>query len=241
MTKDISSKIKKEMKATYTFMSNVYLGNWQYRWKGTPHMKNMFRKNKKESILAHQLSCIGLWFNLRRICPNLDKLVNSENIYEILWGHDLGEIFAGDVSQTLQVQGRGINKSQIERQEIIRMTGKIPKRTLEILLENFDAFEEKYENIENIEILVCKLIDNIQGHHFGLVFGNDHKTNSDLINKILNRSLIQITRRLLEVLEKESQRKAYEEVELIVNNFIDLFKKSGAKLKLEKINKKNVT
>ena len=74
-----------------------------------------------------------------------------------------------------------------------------------------------------------------------MVFGNDHKTNSDLINKILNRSLIQITRRLLEVLEKESQRKAYEEVELIVNNFIDLFKKSGAKLKLEKINKKNVT
>src|SRR3989338_7734717 len=112
MTKDISSKIKKEMKATYTFMQNVYLGNWQYRWKGTPHMKNMSRKNKKESILAHQLSCIGFLVDLRRICPNLNKLVDSEKIYEILWRHDLGEIFAGDVSQTMQVKGKGANKNK---------------------------------------------------------------------------------------------------------------------------------
>jgi 5'-deoxynucleotidase YfbR-like HD superfamily hydrolase len=235
MKKETSLKIKKEMKATYAFMSNVYLGNWQYRWKGTPHMKNALRKNKKESILAHQLACIGLWFNLRRICPNLNKLVNSENIYEILWGHDLGEIFAGDVSQTLQVQGKGVNKSKIERQEIIKMAGKIPKRTLKILLKNFDAFEKKYEDIENIEILVCKLVDNIQGHHFGLVFGNDYKINSDLINKILNRSFVRIARRFLKVLEKKDHKKAYEEIELVVKYFIDLFKKSGAELKLEKI------
>lgn len=233
MTKDKSLKIEKEMKATYKFMSNVYLGNWQYRWKGTPHMKNMFRKNKKESILAHQLACIGLWFNLRRICPNLNKLVNSENIYEILWGHDLGEIFSGDVSQTMQVQGKGINKSKIERQEIIKMAGKIPKKTLKILLKNFDAFEEKYEDMENIEILVCKLIDNIQGHHFGLVFGNDYETNSNLINKILNRSLIRITRRLLEVLEKENHKRAHQEIEMVVDYFIYIFKKSGAKLRLD--------
>lgn len=236
MRKNKSSKIIKEMEATYAFMSKVYLGNWQYRWEGTPHMKNMLRKNKKESILAHELTCIGLWFNLRRICPSLNKLVNSENIYEILWMHDLGEIFVGDVSQTRQVQGKGVNKSKIERQEIIKMAGKIPKRTLKILLKNFDAFEEKYEDMESIEILVCKFIDNTVGHHFGLIFGNDYKINSDLINKILNRSFIRISRRLLEILKKEGHKKAYKEVELMTNYLIYLFKKSGAKLNLDKIN-----
>ena len=234
MTKDKSIKIKKEMRATYDFMSNVYFGNWQYRWKSTPHVKSA-QKDKKESVLAHQLSCMGLWFNLRRICPNLNKLVNSENIYEILWGHDLGEIFAGDVSQTEQVRGKGINKSQIERKEIIKMAGKIPKKTLDTLLKNFDAFEKKYENIDSIEILVCKLVDNIQGHHFGLVFGNDYDVHSELINKILNRSLIRITKRFLSVLKKGGHKKAHEEVELVVNYFIEIFKKSGAKLNLDSI------
>jgi len=115
------------------------------------------------------------------------------------------------------------------------MAGKIPKRTLKILLKNFDAFEKKYEDTENIEILVCRLVDTIQGNHFGLVFGNDYKINSDLINKILNRSLIRIARRFLMVLEKKGHKKAYEEVDLVVKYFIDLFKKSGAELKLEKI------
>ncbi len=233
--KNISLKTKKEMGATFAFMQNVYLGNWQYRWKGTPHMKNMLRKNKKESILAHQLSCIGLWFNLRRICPNLDKLVNSEKIYEILWIHDLGEIFAGDVSQTMQIRGKGINKSANERQEIIKMAGQIPRKTLKAILENFDDFEKKIQNINNIEILICKLVDNIQGNHFGLVFGNDQQANSNLISAILNRSLIRTTQRLLQVLDKKGHKKAFREVKSVVDYFIFLFKKSGAKLKLEKI------
>jgi 5'-deoxynucleotidase YfbR-like HD superfamily hydrolase len=224
----------KEIKATYDFMSNVYFGNWQYRWKGTPHMGN-FLKNKKESILAHQLACIGFWFNLRRICPNLNKLVDSEKIYEILWIHDLGEIFIGDISQSLQINGEGINKSQIERKEIIKMAGKIPKKTLKTILQNFDAFEKKHEEINSLEVLVCKLIDNIQGNHFAIVFGNDFKIHSDLINKILNRSFIKAASRLLEVLKKRNNKKAYKEVKSVVTYFISLYKKSGAKLKLEKI------
>jgi 5'-deoxynucleotidase YfbR-like HD superfamily hydrolase len=228
------SKNEKEIEATYAFMSNVYLGNWEYRFADTPHMSIMLKKNKKESILAHQLSCIGFWFNLKRVCPNLNKLVDSEKIYEILWGHDLGEIFAGDISQPQQIKGKGINKSQIERKEIIKMAGKIPKKNLEILLKNFDAFEEKTEEITSLEILVCKLIDNIQGNHFAVVFGNDFKTHSDLINKVLNRSFIRTTRRLLKVLKKENHKKAYEEVVLVVNYLIYLFKKSGTELKLDK-------
>jgi 5'-deoxynucleotidase YfbR-like HD superfamily hydrolase len=230
----MSSKNKKDIEATYAFMGNVYLGNWEYRFKGAPHMSEMFKHNRKESILAHELSCIGFWFNLRRICPNLNKLVNSEKMYEILWGHDLGEIFAGDVSQPMQVKGKGVNKSKIERQEIIKMAGKIPKQILKTLLQNFDAFEKKTEEITSIEILVCKFIDNIQGNHFSTVFGNDFKANSDLVNKILNRSFIRTTRRLLEVLKRNGHKKAQKEVEEVATYLIYLFKKSGTKLKLEK-------
>ena len=46
------SKNEKDIGATYAFMKKVYSGNWQYRWKGTPHMSNMFKHNKRESILA---------------------------------------------------------------------------------------------------------------------------------------------------------------------------------------------
>lgn len=230
----MSAKNKKEIEATYAFMKNVYLGNWEYRFKETPHMSNMLKKNKRESILAHQLSCIGFWFNLKRICPNLNKIVDSEKIYEILWGHDLGEIFAGDVSQPQQIKGKGINKSKTERLEIIKMAGKIPVKTLKTLLQNFDDFEKKTEEITSVEILVCKLIDNIQGNHFAVVFGNDFKKNSDLINKVLNRSFIRTTRRLLEVLKEDDHKKAYKEVESVVAYLVYLFKKSGVKLELDK-------
>jgi 5'-deoxynucleotidase YfbR-like HD superfamily hydrolase len=233
----MSKEIKKEIEATYAFMSNVYLGNWQYRFKGTPHMSNMLKQNKKESILAHELSCIGFWFNLRKVCPNLNKLVNSEKIYEILWGHDLGEILAGDISLTHQVKGKGNDKNKNERREIIKMAGKIPKQTLSELLENFDAFEKKIEEIDDLEILICKLIDNIQGHHFALVFGNDFYEHSEIINKILNYSFVPRARRLLKILKERKHKKAYEEVESIINSFIEMFRKSGVKLKLENIRK----
>lgn len=215
-------------------MSNVYEGNWQYRWYGTPHMANSFSKNKKESILAHQLACIGFWFNLRRICPNLNRLVDSIKIYEIFWGHDLGEIFIGDVSQARQVKGEGVNKSKIERQEIIKMSKRAPKEIRKTLLYNFDSFENDYEKINSVEILVCKLIDSMQGNHFAVVFGNDFKINFDLINKIVNRSFIKAASRLLQVLKQRKNKRAYEEVRSIVEYHINLIKKSGIKLKLEK-------
>jgi 5'-deoxynucleotidase YfbR-like HD superfamily hydrolase len=231
----MSKKIEKEIGATYAFMSNVYLGNWQYRFKGTPHMSNILGKRKSESVLAHELACIGLWFNLRRLCPHLNKLVNSERIYEILWTHDLGEILAGDVSLAHQVKGRGADKNKNERKEIIKMAGKIPRQTLSELLENFDAFEKKVEEIDDVEILVCKLIDNIEGHHFALVFGNDFNKHSEIINKILNYSFVPRARKLLEILKDKKNKKAYQEVKWIINSFIELFKKSGVRLKLDKI------
>ena len=227
---------KKEIQAIYNFMAKTYLGNWQYRWIGTPHMSRALKQNQKESILAHELSCIGLWFNLRRLCPNLNKLVSSEKIYEILWAHDLGEIYAGDISQTRQVKGEGKNKVRNERKEIIKMAGKIPKNTLNTLLRYFDNFEGDVEKMNDLEIVVCKWLDNVQGHHFGLIFGNDYKKNSVLINKIINRSYVNRSKRLLQILTERGHKKAYKEAEFLIQNFIETFeKRGGIKLNLEKI------
>jgi 5'-deoxynucleotidase YfbR-like HD superfamily hydrolase len=226
---------KKDLKAIYDFMAKMYMGNWQYRWIGTPHMSRALKQNQKESILAHELACIGLWFNLRRICPNLNKLVNSEKIYEMLWAHDLGEIYVGDISQTRQVNGEGKHKHIQERKEIIKMAGKIPKNTLDILLQYFDAFEGKIEKMNDLEIIICKWLDNVQGHHFGLIFGNDHKKHSVLINKILNRSYVTRSKRLLQILKARKHKKAYKEVEFLIKNFIETFEASGIKLELDEI------
>jgi 5'-deoxynucleotidase YfbR-like HD superfamily hydrolase len=230
-----SKQKEKDLTSVYDFMSNVYLGNWQYRFKGTPHMRNAFKKGQKESILAHELACIGLWFNLRRICPNLNKLVNSEKIYEILWTHDLGEIYASDVSLALQVQGRGTDRHKRERESIIKMAGKIPKKTLNALLQNLDSFEGEVEKMTDLEIVLCKWLDNVQGHHFALTFGNDHKENSDLINKILNYSFVPRSRKLLQILKERKYKKAYEEAKWLIDNFTEQFRKAGVELKLEKI------
>ena len=118
---------------------------------------------------------------------------------------------------------------------MIKIAGKIPKQTLKTLLRNFDNFEKRTDETNNLEILVCKLIDKIQGHHFSVVFGNDFEANSDLINKILNRSFVREASKLLEVLNKEGHTKAYKEVESVVEYLISLFKKAGVKLNLDKI------
>ena len=225
---------EKSLNGIYKLMSNVYEGNWQYRWHGTPHMSESLLANKKESILAHQLACIGFWFNLRIVCPNLNKIVDSVKIYEIFWGHDLGEIFTGDVSQTMQINGVGLDKSNIERKEIIEISKAAPREISRILLHNFDLFEKNHKKINSIEVLICKLIDNIQGNHFAMVFGNDFKINSDLINKVINRSFMKAANRLLEVLNDTGNKKAYNEAKTVIEHHLRLINKSGVKVKLEK-------
>ena len=75
--------------------------------------------------------------------------------------------------------------------------------------------DKKTEEINSVVILVCKFFDNIHGHHFAVVFGNDFKKNSDLINKVLNRSFIRTTRRLLQVLKEKNHKKAMHKFALL--------------------------
>src|SRR3989338_4634878 len=110
--------LEKSLEGMYKFMALSYHGNWQYRWNGTPWLENNIKSGRNEPITGHEWACIGFWFYLSRICPALSALVDKGEIYERLWSHDLGETFAGDISQFLQLNGKGINKHLLERKKI---------------------------------------------------------------------------------------------------------------------------
>ncbi|MEI6660310.1 MAG: HD domain-containing protein [bacterium] len=226
--------IDKSLDGIYNMMSYTYHGNWSYRWEGTPWMSDILKSKKKESILAHEMSCIGLWFSLRRICPSLDALVNSTRMYEIFWGHDLGEIFIGDIPQFSQLKGAGIDKASLERKEILRISKKAPKKVTALLLKNFDSYEAKNKESTDLEVLICRLIDNMQGNHFGMVFGNSFDTHSEVIDKVVNRSFVKNAKNLLVYLKKNRKTKAYKEASYIISHHIKAIKKSGVKIKADK-------
>jgi len=89
-------------------------------------MQKNIKADKNESILAHQWTCVGFWLTLKDICPALNNLVDTQEIYERVWSHDMGETFVGDISQFKQLNGAGRDKHLIERQEIERITKFIP-------------------------------------------------------------------------------------------------------------------
>ncbi len=216
----------------YEFMALAYEGNWQYRWDQTPYMQKNIKASKNESILAHQWACIGFWFFLSRICPNLSTLVNTAEIYERLLVHDLGETFEGDIPQFLQLQGYGFGKHVIERKEMEKIGKTIPKNILKQLLTWFDEFEDDFENMEKLEVLIAKFIDLLQGNHFALAFGNNLKQNSETINKTLNKRFIKIANQLLHVLKERGYKKAHKEVLDVLAHHLKFHKKAGIKISL---------
>lgn len=93
-------------------MSEAYEGNWQNRWQGTPYLEKAVKSGKSESVVGHVWGAMEFWFQLRRVCPKLDSLVDSLQVYEVLLNHDLGETYAGDVPLYLKVYGKKDNKEE---------------------------------------------------------------------------------------------------------------------------------
>lgn len=220
----------KSLNSIYKFMADTYHGNWQYRWGKTPWMQKHIKIGRNESISGHQWACIGFWFHLSRVCPSLEALVDTKEIYERLWSHDLGETFEGDVPQFDQLSGRGVNKHITERKEIEKMGKQIPRKILKQMLDWFTEFEEDFENMDNLEVLVAKFIDTVQGNHYAVVFGNNLSEHSQAIDKIVGRSLIPIATRLLEILRQRGHKKAHQEVMNVTTHLLKFFKKAGVKI-----------
>lgn len=228
----MKKNINKSFDGLYDFMSQAYHGNWSYRWEGVPWMQKNITEGKNESILAHQWACVGFWLILKDVCPALSALVNTEEIYERVWSHDIGETFVGDISQFRQLSGIGGNKHFVEQKEIKKITKSMPSKTSRKLRAYFKEFEKPIEKITNLEALVAKLIDTLQGNHFALVFaeGLSESKNSDSVKKIVERTAGRAAKQLLKVLKQKGHVQAHAEVLALVNHHLDFYRKLGIKI-----------
>lgn len=230
--KNKNSKLNKSLDNVYKFMADNYAGNWSYRWGGVPWMQKNIKSGKNESILAHQWACIGFWLTLKDICPALSALVSTEEIYERVWSHDMGETFVGDISQFRQINGHGKDKHMLEQKEIERMTKFVSVKTSRKIRSYFKEFEKPLEKITKLEALISKLIDTLQGNHFALVFaeGLGSPKNKDSVKKIVERTSVRAANQLLKILKQRGHAKAHSEVLTVVNHHLNYYRKLGIQI-----------
>jgi 5'-deoxynucleotidase YfbR-like HD superfamily hydrolase len=217
--------IEKSIKGMYELLSQAYRGNWQYRGRDTPYYKQAFKEGKTESIVGHVWGTMEFWFLLRRICPKLDSLLDSLELYEILLNHDLGETDKGDVPLYKKIKGV-VDDKKAERRGIEKLSGELPQIKRE-LLGWFDEFEAEVKKIEKLEILVARWIDNLQGNHFALTFGKNLPKFSKEINSILHIRFVPYTNRLIQVLTERGEKEAVEEVKQIAREHVKFIKAAG--------------
>lgn len=247
----MKSKIGEQVKRIYRFMTSIYAANWQTRWAKTPYMPDFVQPDKLtrfvqqtgkfESIPGHVWATQVLWMELRSVCPFLNGLINSEELYERLLIHDLGETNVGDTPLVARVSGQMNKGRQEEREDFIRLINILPKEEQIRLLGWFDEYEN--ENITDVvlETLVARWLDNLQGDHFALTFGSNLPENSVTIEKIIKRRSIARARALIHYLQKVSNsdveiyRQAATEVEEVTKTHIEHIRKAGITLDLTEL------
>lgn len=216
---------KEQLDGMYKLLSEAYKGNWQYRWQDTPFLEEAVKDGKVESIVGHVWGTMELWFNLRRLCPKLDSLIDSTELYEILLNHDLGETNAGDTPLYRKINGAADSR-QNERDDLKQISDSSPEIQAE-LLAWFDEFEQEIEKIDRVEMSVAKWLDNLQGNHFALTFGKDLPSYSEPINNILQIRFVVYTNRLLDLLEVRNEVEARAEVKQVAQHHADAIKAAG--------------
>ena len=216
---------KEPLESVYQLLSESYKGNWQYRWKDTPYLEDAVKSGKVESVVGHVWGTMEFWFHLRRLCPKLDSLVDTIEVYEILLNHDLGETNAGDVPLYRKVHGAKDNKEG-ERNDLEQMSDRLPGMQQK-LLAWFDEFEQKIEKVDKLEVLIAKWMDTLQGNHFALTLGKNLPEYSKPINGILQIRFVAYTNRLLEILEVRNELEAVNEVKRVAQHHVEVIKTAG--------------
>lgn len=218
----------KSFNQIFEFLAHLYRGNWEYRWGQVPFMDQDSNSLKGESILAHQWSCITLWMLLKDQLPALSKLVDSARLYECLAIHDIGEIVVGDVPKVEQLKVGSNRKQEIERREIDTDIENLPPE-LQTLIRNYYhdyTFEEK----PDITTLLARYLDNMQGNHFGLVYGKDLSKYSALISKIVDKYFLPIAKKLFD-LASSLDPKAGNEIQSLTDYHLEAIRKAGITLR----------
>ncbi|MFC1626038.1 HD domain-containing protein [Patescibacteria group bacterium] len=225
---------EKQMEGMYGVLAEAYLGNWQYRWRDTSYLENALREGKVEPITGHAWGTMEFWFLLRRVCPNLESLVDSRELYEILLNHDLGETYKGDVPLYKKIYGE-VDDKEVERQGVEKICEQLPDASEE-LIRWFDEFEKDVDKVDRLEIIVAKWIDNLQGNHFAMTFGEELSKHSKPINSILQIRFVPYTNRLIQVLEDRKEENAVGEVKEIVRYHTKLIKAKGINFDTSRLN-----
>lgn len=224
-----NKKSQKQLDDIYNFMSDAYNGNWKFRWGSTPYFDTA-KTGKTESIIGHEWSCCIFWVILRRACPALNSIVDSTKIFEMLLSHDLGETHLGDVSRFLQLQGHGKDKQITEGESIKFMIKELDNKTKNEINNLFEGFERKPDEMNDLESLVTKFLDSLQGNHFALIFGHNLHEYSEPISKIVNKHFFTYAQKLLDVLESSGYTEAKKEIKEILDHHVDLIKSKGINL-----------
>ena len=221
------------LRGLYSFLGQAYGGNWQYRWQNTPFLEEATKSGHTESVAGHEWAAMEFWFNLRRLCPNLDSIVDSIEVYEILLNHDLGETRSGDVPFFQKYHGV-VDDKEAERACLEELCSSLPK-TRDELLAWFDEFEKDVVKINSLEVLVAKWVDTLQADHFGLTFGKKLPEYSKPINGILQMRFVAITNRLIEVLDKNGLG-ALNEVRQVAKYHVSAITAAGISFDSSKLN-----
>lgn len=163
----------------------------------------------------------------------LNSLVDSTQIYEILLNHDLGETYAGDIPLYRKIQGATRDK-QSERKALKQISNSLPETQKELLVW-FDEFEKEISKITKLEMLIAKLVDNLQGNHFALVFGQNLAAYSEPINEILQIRFVAHVNRLIEVLEGKGEYEAATEIKQVAKHHADVIKAAAIEFDTSKL------
>lgn len=238
----LAKGIKDKISKAFSFMEKVYKANWTTRWENTPYMPSFagqekvrnFIENygKFEPISGHTWAAIGFWIQLRNILPSLNKLVDSNEIIERLWYHDLGEILKGDVSEMTIIREGVEKKFEDERKSYSELINFLPKDDKERLLKWFYEFESDLHEDLPLEAIVVRWIDNLQGDHFALTFGNNFQKSSPIIEKIVKKRSARTARMLIKILQKRRERTAAKEIDEVMRFHIEKIREAGVKLDL---------
>lgn len=216
---------KEQLDGTYEMISEFYASNFQIRWSETPYMKESIESGREESVAGHSWGTMMLWYSLKRVAPNLGAIVNSEEVYETLIIHDLGETIIGDTPLYLVING-GKKPKQDERDSLELLTEPAPWFRDELLARH-DEFEQDIEKVDRLEVVVAKWLDTLQGNHFALTFGKNLTEHSKKINDILQIRFIPYTNKLLGILDMKGELFAFNEVRQIAKHHIKKIRDAG--------------
>lgn len=236
--------LERKIIKVFHFLEKSYPSNWQVRWEETPYMALFSKKReiekvvkkgvKFETIPGHVWATMLLWFVLRRVCRNLDKVVDTSKLLERICVHDLAETIGGDTSiySKYNEPDATSNWKRRERRDFRKLIKDLPIPIRAELEESFEEYEAEDKNYQSFETLVAKWLDNLQGNHFALVFGNNLGEYSELIEKIIKSRAGKRARLMMDYLGEKREENAASEVKAVMKVHIEMAREKGIDIDL---------